>query len=165
MVTIGIDPGQTGAIAVCIEGDWAVFDCPVLTVETTNRKTKSGKSVKNTPDPAGMAALLEKCNYEGAHAYIEKVGAAPGQGVTSMFNFGKGYGMWLGILAALKIPYTLVTPQAWKKAMMAGMAKEKAASIVRATQLFPEMADRLTLKKHDGRAEALLIAEYGRRMS
>ena len=79
-----------------------------------------------------------------------------------MFNFGKGFGLWLGILAGLGIPHTLVTPQAWKKEMMQGMGDKDAARI-RAQELFPHCVDSLSRKKDIGRADALLIAEYGRR--
>jgi hypothetical protein len=79
-----------------------------------------------------------------------------------MFGFGKGYGMWIGIVAALEIPYTLVTPQAWKKELMQGI-KDKDAGRLRAMQLFPAYNEWLVRKRDIGRADALLIAEYGRR--
>ena len=80
-----------------------------------------------------------------------------------MINYGVGYGIWIGILAALNIPYTEVHPVTWKSKIMAGMGKEKDASIARAKQLYPT-AD-LSLKKHHGRADALLIAHFGRSIS
>jgi len=92
---------------------------------------------------------------------LEKVHAMPGQGVTSMFSFGEGYGVWQGILAGLQIPFDLVAPQTWKKHTMRDCSKEKGASMVKALQLYPQ-AD-IRLKKHHGRADALLIAEYLRR--
>ena len=154
---IGIDPGQTGAVAI-LYGDSGVtiWDTPTEIV-------KKGKGTKTEYLPAEMAALLYVLP-SGCHCYLEKVGAMPGQGVTSMFNFGKGYGLWIGILAALNIPYTLVTPQAWKKDIMAGQS-DKDAARGRAQQLFPKVASQLSRKKDIGRADALLIAEYGRRLS
>ena len=92
---------------------------------------------------------------------IERVHSMPKQGVASSFKFGMGFGIWLGILAALRLPHELVTPQAWKKLMLAGMPKEKDASRQRAMQLFPDVD--LSLKRHHGRADALLIAEWLRR--
>ncbi|MFM6207166.1 hypothetical protein, partial [Planktothrix sp.] len=92
---------------------------------------------------------------------LESVHAMPGQGVSSMFSFGLGYGVWLGIVAALNVPIEFVTPQAWKKYYSLGPDKE--ASRVKALQLFPSQASELKLKKHHGRAEALLLAEYLRR--
>ncbi len=87
----------------------------------------------------------------------------PGQGVVSMFSMGYGYGLLLGVIVALEIPYTLVAPQTWKKAMLFDMpARDKAASLARAKQLFPTMSGEIG--KHHGKAEALLIAEYGKRL-
>ncbi|QXE86000.1 hypothetical protein KP003_16795 [Geomonas nitrogeniifigens] len=153
---IGIDPGQTGAVAILINGVCVnVFDTPT-------EQVKKGKGSKTEYLPSEMAEILRIHNKPGVHCFIEKVGAMPGQGVTSMFNFGKGFGLWLGILAALQIPYTLVTPQAWKKMLMQGIG-DKDAARGRAQQLHPEVTDWLKRKKDIGRADALLIAEYGRR--
>lgn len=92
---------------------------------------------------------------------VELVNAMPDQGVTSMFNMGKGLGIWLGIIAALGLPSVHITPVVWKKAMLtAGSGQDKGASILHALRLFPNAADYLTRKKDDGRAEALLIAAY-----
>ena len=88
----------------------------------------------------------------------------PKQGVSSSFCFGEGKGMWEGILAALNIPVELVSPQRWKKEIMADQGKDKSAARFKAMALFPSLADQLKLVKHDGRAEALLLAEYGRRL-
>jgi len=153
MNIIGIDPGVTGAVAIISRSGVGLYDTPTALV-------KVGKTARTEYMPAEMAALLR--GERNAHVFIEKVGAMPGQGVTSMFGFGKGFGLWLGILSALEIPYTLVTPQAWKKLMMSGMA-DKDAARTRAQQLFPGAAAALSRKKDIGRADALLIAEYGRR--
>lgn len=96
------------------------------------------------------------------HLIIEQVHAMKGQGVTSVFDFGMGFGLWLGIINALQIPYTQVTPQKWKKEMMQGIADKDAARVM-ACRLFPMYANQMNLVKHHGRAEALLMAEYGRR--
>jgi crossover junction endodeoxyribonuclease RuvC len=160
MTIIGIDPGQTGAVA-------AIFpDGKVMLIDTPTEIQKKGKGSKTEYLPSNMAGVLRPLLNDpfGVHCYIEKVGAMPGQGVTSMFGFGKGFGLWLGILAALNIPYTLVTPQAWKKLMMMGQS-DKDAARGRAQQLFPHVAGLMTRKKDIGRADALLIAEYGRRIS
>lgn len=170
-VVIGIDPGVTGAVAVYCGDQWIVEDCPTnIAVKRKTRRapkpsqSKSYKSKTHACDPAGMAALLTEYNYEDAQVFVEKVGPMKGQGVTSMFGFGMGYGIWLGVLATLQLPYTLVTPQAWKKEMLIGVGQEKGASIARAKQLFPYLSDCLTRAKDDGRAEAILIGEYGRRL-
>lgn len=163
---MGIDPGITGAVSLFIDKDTIkIFDTPTVEIRV-------GKSVKNEYVPEAMADILriaprteqESQGRLKTHVYIEKVGAMPGQGVTSMFNFGKGFGIWLGILAALKIPHTLITPQSWKKEMLHGMSKDKDVARLRACQLFPNLSEQLKRKKDIGRADALLIGEFCRRM-
>jgi crossover junction endodeoxyribonuclease RuvC len=111
-----------------------------------------------------MAARMKGFGpFDHTLASIEQVHAMPGEGAVGAFSFGTGYGIWLGLLAALQVPHQFVTPQAWKKLMLAGGAKEKDAARLKAMQLYPCVADRLTLKKHHGRADALLIAEWARR--
>lgn len=158
MYFIGIDPGLTGAIVILAEkGDTGLFyDTPITQV-------KSGKKTKNEYLPSEMAGLLSGYTSQNCHVFIESVHSMPGQGVSSSFNFGKGFGIWIGILAALKLPYTLATPQAWKKLLMQGM-KDKDAARIRAQELFPGCVSQLSRKKDIGRADALLIAEYGRRI-
>ena len=153
MITIGIDPGKTGAVAI-FDGGWTVVDCPTVTA-------KIGKSIKQIPDPGLMSEILRP--YAGrARVALEKVHAMPGQGVSSMFSFGTNYGIWQGIVAAFEMPITLVTPQSWKKAMLAGMGKGKDEARIRALQLFPALKSSLGRKRDIGRADALLIGEYGR---
>ena len=161
----GIDPGLTGAVAILPEG--LFFDTPTASV-----KKGSSKKVYLVAEMASFIRSFGDSSDPHSHVYIEDVHAMPGQGVSSTFNFGRGLGLWEGIVAALGIPYTMVTPQAWKKEMMSGMGgKDKGASCVRAGQLFPLLAEQLTREKArgrglvflHGRADALLIAEYGRR--
>lgn len=152
-IIIGIDPGLTGAVAVIKDnGEMEIWDTPI------------GKSKSSKKDyiPALMAELFIRYKDSKVHVFIEKVHSMPHQGVASMFGFGKGYGIWLGILAALKLPYTLVTPQAWKKELMRGMG-DKDAARTRACELFPGNADLFFFKKDIGRADSVLIAEFGRR--
>lgn len=156
MIYIGIDPGIFGSVAVINE------HCTVTLIDTPTIEIKKGKSKKNVYSEAEMAAVLRTyCNLD-VHVFMEKVNAMPGQGVTSMFNFGMSFGIWKGILAALSLPYTLITPQSWKKELMQGI-KDKDASRIRAQQLFPQCIDKLNRKKDIGRSDALLIAEFGRR--
>jgi len=127
---------------------------------TIEIKTSNGGK-KNEFLPAEMAQIiLCEIDMQETHAFIEKVGAMKGQGVTSMFSFGKGFGIWIGILAAFRVPYTFVTPQAWKKMIMAGK-HDKDAYRIRAQELYPGYAAQLNRKKDNGRADALLIAHYG----
>ena len=167
MITIGIDPGQSGAVAIFNPAmmhngsafmHWSITDTPTIDIGTK----KKPRTDYNVP---AMAALMPDNSGGSVHAYIEAVHSMPEQGVASSFQFGKGYGIWLGILGALSIPYTLVTPQKWKADMLAGRGKEKDASRLRALELFPHLADELKLKKHHNRADALLIAEWGRRQT
>ena len=148
-------------MAVLGLGRPVVYDCPVVNVKVSGR-------ARTRCDPVGMAKLLQKfldSTYQ-AHVYLEQVNAHPEQGVSSMFTFGQGFGYWGGILAVYAmlfgLPHTLVTPQRWKKTTMAGMSKEKDASRVRVVQLWPDMHGQLGAKTR-GRADALLIAEHGRR--
>lgn len=158
MVICGIDPGLTGALASLDESrNPEFFDTPTLQI-------KSGKSIKNILDAAAATLMLEAINPD--YVIIEKVQAMPGggertMGATSAFNFGMGFGIWLGIIAALKIPHEQVHPLKWKTTLMGGMTKDKDASRVRALQLFPRSAPKLNLKKHHGRADAVLLAEWG----
>ena len=157
MTIIGIDPGLSGAIAILDGNVVELFDVP-------STKITKGKTSKTDYLPYEMAATLRRywLPNGNVHVFIEKVHAMPGQGSVSMFRFGEGYGLWLGIIAACGYPVTKVTPQAWKKLIMAGMG-DKDAARTRAQELFPEKMGELSRKKDIGRADALLIAEYGRR--
>lgn len=151
---IGIDPGLKGAIAfIAAQG---------ATVEVRDTPTASyGK--KNDYVIGAMAQIVKTFKTEstgGLSAIIEAVHAMPKQGVSSSFNFGKGYGLWLGILAALDIPFETVTPQRWKGPIMRGMS-DKNSSRIKAAQLYPSISATFARKKDDGRAEAVLIAHYG----
>jgi crossover junction endodeoxyribonuclease RuvC len=152
---LGIDPGVTGCVAAIERGVVSFYDTPTITV-------KKGKRTKLEYLPAQMTQDLELLKSRVAHCFIEKVHSMPDQGSVSTFGFGMGFGLWIGILCALHIPYTFVTPQAWKKELMQGM-RDKDAARIRAQQLFPQTVDRLSRKMDVGRADALLIAEYGRR--
>lgn len=139
---IGIDPGASGALAILCGTD--IYTVPY-----------------NLDD---YISLLRLCSTEQSFAIVEHVGAMPGQGSVSMFNFGMNFGIIQGILSALKIPYELVRPQKWKKEF--SCTSDKNTSIDAAKRLFPNVNLKRTercKKDHDGIAEALLLAEYGRR--
>jgi crossover junction endodeoxyribonuclease RuvC len=154
-LVIGIDPGLHGALAFRFERGLVVHNMPIFEIARGGKK-------KHEVDPAGLAQLLESGLRSGtASAFVEQVGAMPGQGVTSMFAFGQSYGIILGVLAALRIPYTRVPPITWKKAM--GVRGGKDASRARASELMPEDAATWKRVKDEGRAEAALIALYGLR--
>lgn len=144
---IGIDPGGSGSI--CVLGlDGKYIDHLLMPV------MKVGKA--NRVNSAALVAWLDK--YKSAkHCYLEKVHAMPGNGSASMFSFGHSAGIVEGVIVALGIPLTLVTPQSWKK--NSGLiGKDKDAARTRAIQLYPDVRD-LDLKgKGQALADSILIA-------
>jgi crossover junction endodeoxyribonuclease RuvC len=161
-VIVGIDPGLDGAITF-IDGDDILASVAVHIVPTLT--AGKGTSKRNYDLPA-MVALLTA--HSITLAVIEQVSAAPVhgrvQGATSMFRFGQGYGIWLGMLAALHIPYQTVSPQTWKADVLKGTAKDKAAAITFCQRMFPGislLASPRCKVPHDGIADALCLAEYG----
>ena len=164
MIYIGIDPGLDGAVGVIGEqagnGCPRVFDTPTLTIE--------GEKSKRRYNTAAMAELLQPYKHAfcipDVLVILEAVHSMPKQGVASSFCFGQGLGMWQGIIAALGIPLEMPSPQRWKKEIMADQGRDKDAARFKAIQLFPTLATQLSRVKDDGRAEALLMAEYGRRL-
>lgn len=154
MIVYAVDPGITGAIA-CANCDEliGVLDMPVR-VEATGRKRV---------DSAGVAHLIREWRKshpdEAEIAIIEKVSAMPSQGVTSMFSLGHSAGVAEAVFATLGIRVELVAPATWKRAL--GLTADKAMSRGRASQMFPADAGLWALKKHDGRAEAVLLAAFG----
>lgn len=149
MIYIGIDPGKKGAWAV-LQEDVAPVVCP-------------WDDTFFISDLHGIMALAHE-RGDGVMACVEKVGAMPGQGVTSMFNFGKSAGFIEGVLSALGIPYQLVTPQRWKKEFTLHNSKQKSVEVCK--RLFPDVSLLPTPRcrvASDGMAEALLMAEYARR--
>jgi len=151
-IVIGIDPGISGAISVFRDGKLeSVVDMPTVEIA-------SGKTIKRHISAATLRNILELDMYQFSHVVIEKVGAMPGQGVTSMFNFGRSAGIIEGVVAALRMPHTYVTPATWTKAV--GRAAGKDASRMRAMELFPTRAELFKRAKDDGRADAALIAYW-----
>lgn len=155
---IGIDPGLDGAVAAIDEHGSIISlqDTPTLIV-------KKGAGTKRAYAETAMVTILEALDTQISKGNITVVGienvhSMPGQGVTSMFSMGTGFGLWLGILAALRLRHVRVEPTKWKKAMGIPSGSAKDESIVRAVRLFPTAP--LSRKKDHGRADALLLAEY-----
>ena len=142
---LGIDPGISGAIAFYFP------DHPERV------------AVEDMPVAAGDVDAVTLANRIRAMApdvvFLERVGAMPGQGVSSMFKFGRAYGTAIGVIGAAAIPLYLVTPATWKKAFRLSPDKEMSRAL--ALRMFPSVADSFKRKKDDGRAEAALIARYG----
>lgn len=153
MIYIGIDPGKKGACAFILN------NTVIRTVYTPmfDKKYNVSGMVNCLMQPEIINNGVKDC-----FCVIESVHSMPGQGCVSVFSFGFGYGLWVGIINALGIPYQLVSPQTWKKALLSDTKKDKTASIVLAQQLFPDF--KAKYKKDEALAEALLIAEYGRRL-
>jgi crossover junction endodeoxyribonuclease RuvC len=149
---VGIDPGASGALAFfdMEKGTLEIVDMPVIEIER-------GGKLKREISPHFAAAAIR--DFKPRVAWLEKVGAMPGQGVSSMFQFGRGVGLVEGVLAALDVPVNYVTPQAWQKAV--GLRGGKDGSRLRAVELFPRYASLFARKKDDGRSDASLIAWYG----
>lgn len=151
---IGIDPGLSGAIAVLTDDTLQIHDMPTMTVDR-NGKAKRQVSANE------LAELLNLYASKDCHVYVERVSAMAGQGVTSVFSFGRSFGMIEGILAALKMPVTFVAPATWTRAI--GRSPGKDASRARAMELFPNYEYFFKRVKDDGRADAALIARWGRK--
>jgi len=152
MWIVGIDPGASGALAFFDDEKCVleIHDMPVLVVK------RNGKLKREVSTPI-VAGLLRK--YEPTHAYLELVGARPGQGVSSMYQFGRTVGMLEGCLGALMVPTTVVAPQRWQK--FTGTRGGKGGARLRAAELFPAFATYFARAKDDGRADAALIAWWG----
>ena len=150
-VYCGFDPGRDGALAIL-----GYRDEPVLVPFDEEEYATWLRRL----------SLLTRNGIDGSvFCIVEHVGAMPGQGVTSCFSFGRGFGFILGLLAAFCLPYELVRPQKWKKEF--SCTSDKNTSIEVAKRLFPGVDLRRTpkcTKPHDGICEALLMAEYAKRM-
>lgn len=164
MIIVGIDPGLDGGIAVMgkidVPTDWLVWWERKRNILVPMPTVKDGK--KRVIDEGEVANLVGW--GAGTLVVIEKVHAMPKQGVTSMFNFGLGYGLIRGICSGLGLRYQLVTPQAWQKVMLKGRGRDAKYEV--AHELWPDVDFRATercRKPHTGMVDAALICEWGRR--
>ena len=149
--TLGIDVGLNGAIALIQNGELiGVVDMPTVTLD------RNGKSKRQVSVPELVQIVKD---FDPTEAYVEKVFAMAGQGVTSVFSFGRSLGVVEGVLTTLKIKTTLMTPQTWQKGL--GVTGGKDGSRARAMELFPEQMAQFKRVKDDGRADAALIALWG----
>ena len=153
MIIIGIDPGINGAISV-IENKKIieVYDTPTMIDGKKNKRQINGAQVTNI--------FKERLNGEKeVVVVVEHVNAMPGQGVTSMFNFGQSFGVIKGICAALNLPIYFVRPTKWKKHFNL-IKTNKDASRTKVIEVYPEISSKLHRKKDSNRADAILIALY-----
>ena len=159
---VGIDPGVGGGIGVIDEDKVWAFDMPTITTEVKRRGKKPSK--KNTMD---VSSLRHQLNIIcPTFVVIEKVPplvSGPGgsrMGSAVSFQMGRSFGICEGVVAGLGFPYILVTPQTWKRAMLEGTSKDKAAAVLKATQMFPSVP--LPNKADHNKAEGLLLAQYAK---
>ena len=153
MIIIGIDPGLSGAIAVLeYKTVKKIFDIPTMA---------EGKKNKRQLNSAQLSQYISK-NVENIHktsVVVEQVNAMPGQGVTSMFNFGQTFGAIKGISATLKLPIYFVRPSKWKKHFDL-INSSKDASRTKAIEIYPSLAEKLSKKKDVNKSDAILIGRF-----
>ena len=155
MLIIGIDPGISGSICFLEDGIIQdVLEMPTMTEGKKNKKQVNGSQIYN--EISFRIKTYEKKNIK---VVIEQVSAMPGQGVTSMFNFGQSFGILKGICSAMQLPIYFVRPAKWKKYFNL-INSEKDASRTRAIEIFPYFSSNLSKKKDSNKADAILIASY-----
>ena len=153
MRIIGIDPGLSGAIAILDDLNISdIFDMPVMS---------EGKKNKNQLNSAQLVNIIKKniLTDKETIVIVEQVSAMPGQGVTSMFNFGQTFGAIKGICASLNLPIFFVSPAKWKKHFDL-INSSKDASRTKVIEMYPSISERLSKKKDVNKADAILIARY-----
>ena len=155
MVIIGIDPGISGSICFFEDGKIIeVIEMPVMTEGKKNKKQVNGAQIYNE-----FLKRINKKKDDEVRVVIEQVSAMPGQGVTSMFNFGQSYGILKGICSAMQLPMFFVRPAKWKKYFNL-INSQKDASRTRAIEIFPYFSAQLSKKKDSNKADAILIASF-----
>ena len=155
MLIIGIDPGISGSICFFENGQIIeVIEMPTMTDGTKKKKQVNGAQIYNE-----ISQKINQKDKQNIRVVIEQVSAMPGQGVTSMFNFGQSFGILKGICSAMQLPMYFVRPSKWKKYF--GLIKsEKDASRTRAIEMFPYFSSHLSKKKDSNKADAILIASF-----
>jgi len=155
MLIIGIDPGISGALCFMEQGKIIdVIDMPSMADGKKNKKQVNGSQVFNE-----ISRHLKYNKPENVKVIIEHVTAMPGQGVTSMFNFGQSFGILKGICSAMQLPMYFVRPAKWKKYFNL-IKSEKDASRTKAIEIFPYFSSNLAKKKDSNKADAILIASF-----
>ncbi|MBC8299627.1 MAG: crossover junction endodeoxyribonuclease [Pelagibacterales bacterium] len=155
MLIIGIDPGISGAICFFEDGQIKeIIDMPVMADGKKNKRQINGPQVYNE-----ISSRINKFSKKDITVVIEQVSAMPGQGVTSMFNFGQSFGVLKGICSAMQLSMFFIRPAKWKKYF--GLIKtEKDASRTKVIEIFPYISSELSRKKDSNKADAVLIASF-----
>ncbi len=155
MIIIGIDPGVNGAISVLDKRKVKdVIDMPTMAEGKKNKRQINGRQIFNE-----ISSRIDSYSSENINVVVEQVSAMPGQGVTSMFNFGQSFGVIKGICSAMQLPIFFVRPAKWKKHFDL-INSQKDASRTRAIEMFPNISSILSKKKDANKADAILIASF-----
>ena len=155
MIIIGIDPGLSGSICFLEDGKIIdVIEMPTMADGKKNKRQVNGSQIYNE-----ISKRVNKDQINEVRVVIEQVSAMPGQGVTSMFNFGQSFGILKGICSAMQLPMYFVRPAKWKKYFNL-INSEKDASRTRAIEIFPYFSSQLSKKKDSNKADAILIATF-----
>ena len=155
MLIIGIDPGISGSICFLQDGKIVdVVEMPTMTEGKKNKKQVNGSQIVNE-----ISEKIKELDKREIKVVIEQVSAMPGQGVTSMFNFGQSFGILKGICSSMQLPMYFVRPAKWKKYFNL-INSEKDASRTRAIEVFPYFSNQLSRKKDSNKADAILIASF-----
>ena len=155
MLIIGIDPGISGSICFFEDGKILdVIEMPTMIEGKKNKKQVNGSQIYNE-----ITKRTKQTDKKNIKVIIEQVSAMPGQGVTSMFNFGQSFGILKGICSAMQLPMYFVRPAKWKKYFNL-INSEKDASRTRAIEIFPYFSSQLSKKKDNNKADAILIASF-----
>ena len=155
MLIIGIDPGISGSICFLKDGKISeVIEMPTMAEGKKNKRQVNGSQIYNE-----ISKRINKLEKQNIRVIIEQVSAMPGQGVTSMFNFGQSFGILKGICSAMQLSVYFVRPAKWKK-YFGLINAEKDASRTRAIEIFPYYSSQLSRKKDSNKADAILIASF-----
>ena len=155
MFIIGIDPGISGSICFFENGKILdVIEMPTMAEGKKNKRQVNGSQIYNE-----ISNRIHKVKNQEIRVIIEQVSAMPGQGVTSMFNFGQSFGILKGICSAMQLPMYFVRPTKWKKYFNL-INSEKDASRTKAIEIFPYFSSHLSKKKDSNKADAILIANF-----
>ena len=155
MLIIAIDPGITGSICFFEDGKIInLVEMPNMTDGKKNKKQVNGSQLYNE-----ISSKIKNIEKKNIKVVIEQVSAMPGQGVTSMFNFGQSFGVLKGICSAMQLPMYFVRPAKWKKYFNL-INSEKDASRTKAIEVFPYISPQLSRKKDSNKADAILIASF-----
>lgn len=155
MLIIGIDPGISGSVCFFQDGKiLQVIDMPTMIDGKKKKRQVNGSQIYNE-----ISKRINEIERQNIRVVIEQVSAMPGQGVTSMFNFGQSFGILKGICSAMQLPMYFVRPSKWKKHYNL-INSDKDASRTRAIEIFPYFSSNLSKKKDSNKADAILIANF-----